>query len=72
MRSLGSGFLISSDGYIVTNDHVAGGATKVVVTLTDGTKHDAKIVGTDMVTDVTVLKIDGAGFPRRRVGPCFW
>lgn len=63
VRSLGSGFLISSDGYIVTNDHVAGGATKVVVTLTDGTKHDAKIVGTDMVTDVTVLKIDGAGFP---------
>lgn len=63
VRSLGSGFLISPDGYILTNDHVAGGATKIVVTLTDGTKHDAKIIGTDMVTDVTVLKIEGSGFP---------
>lgn len=63
VRSLGSGFLISKDGYIVTNDHVAGGATKIVVTLTDGSKHDAKIVGTDIVTDVTLLKIEGDGFP---------
>ena len=63
VRSLGSGFLISKDGYIVTNDHVAGTATKIVVTLTDGTKHDAKVVGTDLVTDVTLLKIDGSGFP---------
>ncbi|MFM8770520.1 MAG: S1C family serine protease [Candidatus Kapaibacterium sp.] len=63
VRSLGSGFLISADGYIVTNDHVAGGAAKIVVTLTDGTKHNAKIIGTDMVSDVTVLKIEGSGFP---------
>jgi serine protease Do len=63
VRSLGSGFLISKDGYIVTNDHVAGGATKIVVTLTDGSKYNAAVVGTDMVTDVTLLKIDGSGFP---------
>lgn len=63
VRSLGSGFLISTDGYILTNDHVAGNASKVVVTLTDGSKHDATIVGTDATTDVTLLKIEGSGFP---------
>lgn len=68
VRSLGSGFLISADGYIVTNDHVAGGATKIVVTLTDGSKHNAKIIGTDLVSDVTVLKIEGSGFPHLKLG----
>jgi serine protease Do len=63
VRSLGSGFLISEDGYILTNDHVAGNATKIVVTMTDGSKHDAKIVGTDPVTDVALLKIEGKKFP---------
>ncbi|MBK6292672.1 MAG: trypsin-like peptidase domain-containing protein [Candidatus Kapabacteria bacterium] len=63
VRSLGSGFLISADGYILTNDHVAGNASKIVVTMTDGTKHDARIIGTDPVSDVAVLKIDGGGFP---------
>lgn len=63
VRSLGSGFLISDDGYILTNDHVAGNASKIVVTMTDGTKYDAKIVGTDPVTDVALLKIEGSKFP---------
>lgn len=63
VRSLGSGFLISADGYILTNDHVAGNASKIVVTLTNGTKHDAKIIGTDPTTDITLLKINGSGFP---------
>ncbi|HLP27152.1 MAG TPA: trypsin-like peptidase domain-containing protein, partial [Candidatus Didemnitutus sp.] len=63
VRSLGSGFLISADGYILTNDHVAGNASKIVVTMTDGTKHDARIIGTDPVSDVAVLKIEGRGFP---------
>ncbi len=63
VRSLGSGFIISSDGYILTNDHVAGNASKIVVTLTNGTKHDATIIGTDPTTDITLLKIDGKGFP---------
>lgn len=57
VKGLGSGFIISSDGYILTNHHVAGNATKVVVTLTNGEKYDAKIIGADMVSDVCLLKI---------------
>jgi serine protease Do len=63
VRGLGSGFLISKDGYIVTNDHVAGNASKVVVTLTNGEKYDAEIIGTDPTTDVALLKIKGDDFP---------
>jgi serine protease Do len=63
VRSLGSGFLISSDGYIVTNDHVAGNASKVVVTLTNGEKYDAEIIGSDPVSDVALLKIKGKNLP---------
>jgi serine protease Do len=59
----GTGFLISSDGYIVTNDHVAGNAKKIVITMTDGKKYDAKIIGSDPVSDVALLKIDGENFP---------
>jgi len=55
----GSGFLISSDGYILTNHHVAGNATKIVVTLTDGEKYDAEIIGSDLASDVCLLKIKG-------------
>ncbi len=67
IKGVGSGFLISSDGYILTNDHVAGNASKVVVTMVDGSKHDAKVVGTDKVSDVTLLKIDGKGLPFLRL-----
>ena len=63
VRSLGSGFLISSDGYIVTNDHVAGNASKVVVTLTNGEKYNAEIIGSDPVSDVALLKIKGKNLP---------
>ena len=63
VRGLGSGFLISDDGYIVTNDHVAGNASKIVVTLTNGEKYDAEIIGTDPTTDVALLKIKGDDFP---------
>ncbi len=68
IRSLGSGFLISPDGYIVTNDHVAGRATKVIVTTVGGKKHDAEIIGSDPVTDVALLKIKGDNFPYLRLG----
>ncbi|MFN3345897.1 MAG: S1C family serine protease [Chloroherpetonaceae bacterium] len=68
IKSLGSGFLISPDGYIVSNSHVIGNASKVVVTLTDGTKHDAKIIGTDDLTDIALLKIDGNNFPYLKLG----
>ncbi|MFQ3598705.1 MAG: trypsin-like peptidase domain-containing protein [Chloroherpetonaceae bacterium] len=68
VKSLGSGFLISSDGYVISNSHVIGNASKVVVTLTDGTKHDAKIIGTDDLTDIALLKIDGSNFPYLKLG----
>jgi serine protease Do len=56
--ALGSGFIIDPEGHIVTNDHVVGEAAKVEVTLQDGTKYTAKIVGRDKRTDLAVLKID--------------
>ncbi len=68
IKSLGSGFLISSDGYVISNAHVIGNASKVVVTLTDGTKHDAKIIGSDDLTDIALLKIDGNNFPYLKLG----
>ncbi len=54
----GSGFIISADGYIMTNNHVVGDADKVSVQLLDGREFDAKIIGTDPPTDVAVIKID--------------
>lgn len=68
IKSLGSGFLISSDGYVISNSHVIGNASKVVVTLTDGSKHDAKIIGTDDLTDIALLKIEGNNFPYLKLG----
>lgn len=58
VQSVGSGFLISDDGYIVTNDHVAGRADRIVVTMTDGSKHPAQLIGTDPVTDIALIKIE--------------
>lgn len=63
VESLGSGFVVSSDGYIVTNDHVAGAAVEIVVTLTDGRHLQAEIVGTDPVSDITLLKVDETDLP---------
>ncbi len=63
VKSLGSGTIISKDGYILTNDHVAGNADKIVVTLTDGTHQNAKLVGSDPVSDICLLKIEGDNFP---------
>ncbi len=68
VKGLGSGFLISPDGYIVTNDHVAGRASEIVVTLTSGEKYKAKLVGTDAVSDIALLKINGSNFPYARLG----
>ncbi|PZQ79263.1 MAG: serine peptidase [Ancylobacter novellus] len=55
----GSGFFISADGYVVTNNHVVDGASEVDVTLTDGKSYTAKVIGTDPRTDVALLKVDG-------------
>jgi serine protease Do len=63
VRGLGSGFIISEDGYILTNDHVAGNATKISVTLTTGETVEAKLIGADPNTDVALLKIDKDGLP---------
>ncbi|WP_137151401.1 Do family serine endopeptidase [Devosia sp. FKR38] len=59
----GSGFVISGDGYVVTNNHVVEDATKVTVVFDDGTEKVATIVGTDKRTDLAVLKIDGTDLP---------
>jgi len=68
VQGLGSGFLISPDGYILTNDHVAGNAKEITVTMTDGKTYDARLVGTDQVSDVTLLKIEGGDLPYLRLG----
>lgn len=57
VKGLGSGFIISDDGYILTNEHVVNGAVEIIITLTDGSKYPAKIVGMDRTVDVAVLKI---------------
>ena len=64
----GSGFIISPDGYIVTNHHVAGEADGIKVTLEDGRSFDAKLVGSDPQTEVALLKIDAEGLPVVKMG----
>lgn len=59
----GSGVIISEDGYIVTNNHVIEGASKLRVTLADGRAFDAKTIGTDPATDVALIKIEASGLP---------
>ncbi len=63
VQGLGSGFLISPDGYILTNHHVAGNASEIIVTMSGGKKYDAEIIGADKITDVALLKIKGEGLP---------
>ncbi len=68
VQGLGSGYIISPDGYIVTNDHVAGNASEITVTMTDGTHHEAKLIGSDPVSDICLLKIDGDNLPYAELG----
>lgn len=67
-RGVGSGFIISADGYIMTNAHVVEGASDVYVTLTDKREFKAKVIGSDTRTDVALLKIDGSNLPRLMIG----
>ena len=58
VQGLGSGFVVSADGYIVTNDHVAGRATKITVSFPDGVTLDARLIGTDPASDLALLKVE--------------
>ena len=66
--SLGSGVIVSPDGYILTNNHVIDGASDVRVTLSDKRQLKAQVVGADPKTDIAVLKVEGSGFPSITVG----
>lgn len=65
---LGSGAIISQDGYIITNDHVAGNASKIIITMTDGTRYDAELIGNDIASDIALLKIDAENLPSLNFG----
>jgi serine protease Do len=68
-RGVGSGFILSADGYVMTNAHVVDGAEEVIVTLADKREFKARVVGTpDRRTDVAVLKIEASGLPLVRIG----
>ncbi|PKO26201.1 MAG: protease Do [Betaproteobacteria bacterium HGW-Betaproteobacteria-8] len=67
-QSLGSGFIISSDGYVMTNAHVIRNASEVVVKLNDKREFTAKIIGADARTDVALLKIEATGLPKVTMG----
>jgi serine protease Do len=67
-RGVGSGFIISADGFVMTNAHVVEGADEVIVTLTDRRELKAKIIGSDRRTDVAVVKIEANGLPTVRIG----
>ena len=67
-QSLGSGFIISADGYIMTNAHVVDHADKITVRLTDKREYRAKVIGADKRTDVALLKIEATSLPKINVG----
>jgi serine protease Do len=67
-RGVGSGFILSADGFIMTNAHVVEGADEVIVTLTDKRELKARIVGADARTDVAVVKVEATGLPAVRIG----
>src|SRR5690606_36102470 len=64
----GSGFLVSADGYILTNNHVIADADRITVTLRDKRVLDAEVVGTDPATDIAVIRVEGAGLPAVALG----
>ena len=66
--SLGSGFIVSADGFILTNNHVVDGATEIIVRLHDRRQFVAELIGRDPRSDVAVLKIDAEDLPAARIG----
>ena len=76
-KGSGSGVIIRPDGYIVTNNHVVSGASKIQVTLNNNQQYDATVVGTDPATDVAIIKVDATDLPTIPLGdsaatPCGW
>lgn len=67
-RGVGSGFVLSADGYIMTNAHVVEGADEMIVTLTDKREFKARLIGADKRSDVAVVKIEAAGLPAVKIG----
>ncbi len=67
-RGIGSGFILSGDGYVMTNAHVVNGADEVWVTLTDKREFKAKLIGADRRSDIAVLKIEASGLPAVKIG----
>ena len=67
-RGVGSGFIISPDGYLLTNHHVVDGADEITVTLADRREYKAKLIGSDRRTDVALVKVDATGLPNLKVG----
>ena len=67
-RGVGSGFILTADGFVMTNAHVVEGADEVIVTLTDKREFKAKIMGADKRSDVAVVKIDATGLPAVKIG----
>ncbi|WIO75165.1 Do family serine endopeptidase [Porticoccaceae bacterium LTM1] len=68
MRSMGSGFVVEEDGYVLTNNHVVEGGEKITVRFSDRTEFAATVVGTDPSTDLALLKIDGDDLPTVKFG----
>lgn len=67
-RGVGSGFILSTDGFVMTNAHVVEGADEVIVTLTDKREFKARLIGADKRTDVAVVKIEATGLPAVKIG----
>ena len=67
-ESLGSGVIVSPEGYILTNNHVVEGATDIRITFSNKRQLQAKVVGTDSKTDIAVLKVEGTGYPAITIG----
>lgn len=68
LRGMGSGVIFDTDGHIMTNNHIVEASEKIEVTLFDGRKYDGKLVGTDRLSDIAVVKIDGENLPPAPLG----
>lgn len=67
-QSMGSGFIVSSDGYILTNNHVVENADEIIVRMNDRREMEAEVVGADARSDIAVLKVDAEGLPTAKIG----